>query len=166
MSSNESGNGGMTPAGARKLEYAIIGLGVLALLMIFQPFEITLFTVGCVLVVLAGLTNNLLPLAQLGVPKRSVVRAGMLIAMTFCIVLLIAIFAAYLYGQFFLKPPDPNTLSGKAQLGAKPWYMHGFTWTIAIIACVLAGLVTLQGRRRSGSIEGVSNVSPGSNAHR
>jgi hypothetical protein len=166
MSSNEPGNEGMTPAAARKLEYAIIGLGVLALLMIFQPFEIALFTVGCVLVVLAGLTNNLLPLAQLGVPKRSVVRAGMLIAMIFCIVLLIAIFAAYLYGLFFLKPPDPDTLSGKAQLGAKPWYMHGFTWTIAIIACVLAGVVTLQGRRRSGSTEEVSNASPGSNAYR
>lgn len=166
MSGNEPGNEGMTRAAARKLEYAIIGLGVLALLMIFQPFEITLFTVGCVLVVLAGLTNNLLPLAQLGVPKRSVVRAGMLIAMIFCIVLLIAILAAYLYGLFFLKPPDPDTLSGKAQLGAKPWYMHGFTWTIAIIACVLAGVVTLQGRRRSGSIEGVSNVSPGPNAYR
>jgi len=154
MSSNESENGGMTAAGARKLEYAIIGLGVLALLMIFQPFEITLYTVGCVLVVLAGLTNNLLPLAQLGVPKRSVVRAGMVIAMVFCIVLLIAIFAAFLYGLFFLKPPDPDTLAGKAQLGAKPWYMHGFTWTIAIIACVLAGLVTLQSRRRGGTPKG------------
>ena len=54
----------MTPAAARKVEYAIIGLGVLALLMIFQPFNIVLFAVGCVLVVLAGLLNNLLPLAQ------------------------------------------------------------------------------------------------------
>ena len=166
MSSNESGNGGMTAAAARRLEYAIIGLGVLALLMIFQPFEITLYTVGCILVVVAGLTNNLLPLAQLGVPKRSVVRAGMIIAMIFCFVLLIAIFAAYLYGLFFLRPPDPDTLAGKAQLAARPWYLHGFTWTIAIIACVLAGLVTLENRRRGGSAEGVSNASPGSNAYR
>jgi len=146
MSNN---NGGMTPAAARRVEYTIIGLGVLALLMIFQPFNIALFTTGCILVVLAGLMNNLLPLAQPGVPKRSVVKAGMIVAMIFCIVLLVAIFAAYLYGLFFLKPPDPNTLSGKAQLSAKPWYMHSFTWTVAIIACVLAGLLTLQRRRRS-----------------
>ena len=76
MSGSDEGNGGMTPAAARKVEYAIIGLGVLALLMIFQPFDITLFAVGCVLVVLAALVNNLLPLAQPGVPARSVVTGG------------------------------------------------------------------------------------------
>jgi hypothetical protein len=146
--SNES-NGGMTPAAARKLEYSIIGLGVLALLMIFQPFNITLFAVGCVLVVLAGLVNNLLPLAQPGVPKRSVVKAAMIVAMIFCVVLLVSIFAASLYGVFFLRPPDPNTAAGKVQLAAQPWYMHSFTWTIAVIACILAGLLTLQGRRRN-----------------
>ena len=149
MSRDDQNNDGLTPGGARKLEYTIIGLGVLALLMLFQPFTITLFTVGCILVVLAALMNNLLPLAQPGTPRRSVVRAGMIVAMIFCTVVLIAIFAAYLYGLFFLKPPDPNTLAGKAQLSATPWYRHGFTWTIAIIACVLAGLVTLQSRRRS-----------------
>jgi hypothetical protein len=147
MSSGEQGDGGMAPATARKVEYTIIGLGVLALLLIFQPFDITLFTVGCVLVVLAGLINNLLPLAQPGVPMRSVVKAGMIVAMIFCIVLLVAIFAAHLYGVFFLKPPDPNTLSGKAQLNATPWYMHRFTWAIAVIAGVLAALMMLRRRR-------------------
>ena len=150
MNKDLHGNGGMTPAAARKLEFTIIGLGVLALLMIFQPFSITLFAIGCVLVVLAGLVNNLLPLAQPGVPKRSVLTAAMVIAMIFCIVLLVAIFAAYLYGVFFLNPPDPNTVMGRAQLNAKPWYMHGLTWTIAVIACVLAGLIAVQGRRRDG----------------
>jgi hypothetical protein len=148
MTGGNQDSGGMTPAAARKVEYTIIGLGVLALLMIFQPFNIALFPIGCVLVVLAGLINNLLPLAQPGVPKRTVVTAAMVVAMIFCIVLLIAIFAAYLYGVFFLKPPDPNTLAGKAQLNAKPWYMHEFTWIIAAVACVLAGLVKLQSRRR------------------
>lgn len=149
MSDSDQGNGGMTPAAARKVEYTIIGLGVLALLMIFQPFNITLFAVGCGLVVLAGLVNNLLPLAQPGVPKRSVVKAAMIVAMIFCVVLLVAIFAAYLYGVFFLRPPDPNTLAGKVQLNAQPWYMHSFTWTVAVIACVLAALIALQGRRRN-----------------
>jgi len=140
---------GMSAAGALRLEYGIIGLGVLALLLIFQPFSITLFTTGCILVGLAGLINNLLPLAQPGVQVRSVIKIGMVVAMIFCIALLVSIFAAYLYGAFFLAPPDPNTTMGKVQLAAKPWYMHSFTWTIAVITCVLAGLITVMNRRRN-----------------
>jgi hypothetical protein len=134
-------NSGMTPATARKLEYGIIGLGVLALLMIFQPFNLALFTIGCILVVVAALINNLLPLAKPGVPARAVLKAAMIVAMIFCITLVVAIFAAHLYGVFFLKPPDPNTVMGKAQLAAKPWYMHPFTWTVAAIAVVLPFLL-------------------------
>jgi hypothetical protein len=148
MSNDDRGGGGMSPAAARKLEYMIIGLGVVALLMIFQPFNIQLFAIGCILVVVAGLTNNLLPLAQPGVPARSVLKAAMIVAVIFCIVLLVSIFAAHLYGVFFLRPPNPNTTTGRVQLNATPWYMHHFTWTIAVIAAVLAGLVTLQGRRK------------------
>ncbi len=149
MSGSEQGNGGMTAMTARRLEFAIIGLGILALLMIFQPFAITLFAVGCVLVVMAALANNLLPLAQPGVPRGAVVKAAMIVAMIFCVVLLVAIGAAYLYGVFFLRPPDPSTMAGRVQLNATPWYMHSFTWTIAVISCVLAGLIALQGRNRS-----------------
>jgi hypothetical protein len=148
MRNGEQGNGGLTPTAARTLEYSIIGLGVFALLMIFQPFNIALFTVGCALIVLAGLVNNVLPLAQPGVPKRSLVTVAMVVAMIFCIVLLASIVVAHLYGAFFLKPPDPNTVLGKVQLNATPWYMHSFTWTIAVIAAALAGLITLQSRRK------------------
>jgi len=148
MRNGEQGNGGLTPTAARTLEYSIIGLGVFALLMIFQPFNIALFTVGCALIVLAGLVNNLLPLAQPGVSRRSLVTVAMVVAMIFCIVLLASTVVAHLYGAFFLKPPDPNTVLGKVQLNATPWYMHGFTWTIAIIAAALAGLITLQSRRK------------------
>lgn len=143
-------SGGMTPASARKVEYAIIGIGVLALLLIFQPFNIGLFTIGCILVVVAGLINNLLPLARPGVPGRAVLKAAMIVAMIFCLTLVVAIFAAHLYGVFFLKPPDPNTVMGKAQLAAKPWYMHPFTWTVAAIAVVLPFLLKLVGRKEQG----------------
>ena len=149
MTDSTQTNRGMGPVAALRLEYAIIGLGILALLLIFQPFSITLFTIGCILVVLAGLINNLLPLAQPSVAVRSVVKIAMVVAMIFCITLLVSIFAAYLYGVFFLNPPDPNTVMGKAQLNAKPWYMHSFTWSIAVAAVVLAGLITLTNRRRS-----------------
>jgi hypothetical protein len=149
MSDETQTGRGMSAATAQKLEFAIIGIGILALVMIFQPFSIALFTAGSVLVVLAGLINNLLPLAQPGVPKRSVIKAAMIVAMIFCITLLVAIFAADLYGVFFLAPPNPDTLAGKAQLAAKPWYMHSFTWSVAIVALVLAALIALQSRRRN-----------------
>ena len=140
--SKEPSNAGMTPATARRLEYSIIALGVIALLMIFQPFSISLFAIGAILVVIAGLVNNLLPLARSGVQVRSVVTVALVVAMIFFITLLISIFVAYLYGAFLLQPPNPNTVAGKAMLAATPWYMHSFTWTIAALAIVLAALVT------------------------
>lgn len=140
---------GMSPKSALRMEFFIIGLGILALLLIFQPFSITLFTVGSIVVVVAGLINNLLPLAQPGVPARSVITVAMVVAMVFCIVLLVAIFAAHLYGVFFLKPPDPNTTSGKVQLAAAPWYMHTFTWSIAVVAAVLAAIITRRSRGKA-----------------
>ena len=133
---------GMSRAGAFRLEVFIIGLGVLALVLIFQPFSIQLFAVGSGLVVLAGLVNNLLPLAQPGVKMRSVVTVALVVAMIFCIVLLVSMTVANLYGVFFLKPPDPNTLAGKAQLATPPFYKQAFVWEIAATAVILAAVIT------------------------
>ena len=65
--------GGMSPATAQRLEWGLIGLGILALALIFQPFSLALFGVGCALVVFAGLANNLLPLCQPGTTGRALV---------------------------------------------------------------------------------------------
>lgn len=139
---------GMSVKTALRLEYTIIGLGIVALLMIFQPFNITLFTIGAIVVVFAGLVNNLLPMAQPGVPARSVVTVAMVVAMIFCIVLLLSMSVAYLYGAFFLNPPNPDTASGKVQLNATPWYLHRFTLSVAAVGAVLAGLITLRARKK------------------
>ena len=133
---------GMSPRSALRLEYFIIGLGLFALVLIFQPFSLTLFAIGSGLVVLAGLVNNLLPLAQPGVSVRSVVVVALVVAMIFCIVLLVSITAAHLYGVFFLKPPDPNTMTGRAALAAAPFYLQPFVWSLAVIAAGLAGIIT------------------------
>jgi hypothetical protein len=126
---------------AIRLEFFIIGLGILALVLIFQPFSIGLFSAGCVIVVFAGLLNNLLPLARPGVPARSVITVAMMIAMIFCIVILVSIAAAHLYGAFFLNPPDPNTASGKAMALAPKFWQHPFVWSVAAIAATLAALI-------------------------
>ena len=137
----------MTPQGALRLEYLIIGLGIFALLLIFQPFSLKLFAIGSGLVVLAGLINNLLPLARPGVPVSSVINVAMVVAMIFCIVLLISIAAAHLYGVLFLKPPDPNTTAGKVQLATKPFYLQPLVWYIAAVAAALAAAITVRTRR-------------------
>jgi hypothetical protein len=142
---------GMTPKAALRLEFFIIGLGIFALILIFQPFSLTLFAIGSGLVVLAGLINNLLPLAQPGVPVRSVITVGMVVAMIFCIVLLVSITAAHLYGVFFLRPPDPNTVLGKVQLATPPFYMQPVVWSIAGIAIVLALLIAARTKSRVSS---------------
>ena len=133
---------GMSVKAALRLEMFIIGLGLFALVLIFQPFSITLFAIGSGVVVLAGLVNNLLPLAQAGVALRTVFKVALVVAMIFCIVLLVSIGAAHLYGVFFLKPPDPNTVSGKAALAALPFYLHPFVWSLGIIAASLAAAIT------------------------
>ena len=93
---------GMSVETATWLEYAIIGMGLVALVLIFQPFSLTLFGVGCGLVVLAGLTNNLLPLCQPGVPLATVGKVALLVAVIFFIVLGIALASAWAYGVYFV----------------------------------------------------------------
>lgn len=134
---------GMTPTAALRLEYAIIGLGIFALVLIFQPFSITLFAVGSALVVIAGLVNNLLPMAQPGVRWRKVLWAAMIVAMVFCIVLLVAISAAHLYGVAFLQPPNPETAAGKVQLATPPFWRQPLVWGIAAVAAALAVLLSV-----------------------
>ncbi len=124
---------GMSPRTALRLEYTIIGLGILALALIFQPFSLFLYGIGCALVVMAALLNNLLPLCQPGVLLRSVVTVGLTIATIFCIALLISIAAAHLYGVLFVNAFAPNT--------SDPFYRQPFVWGIAIVAVLLAAAV-------------------------
>ena len=137
---------GMSAAGALRLEFFIIGLGLLALILIFQPFSITLYAIGGMLVIVAGLINNLLPLARPGVRVGAVFNAAMIVAMIFCIVLLVAIAAAHLYGVAFLNPPDPNTQSGKIQLNTPKFWMQPLVWWITGIAAALAVAITIRAK--------------------
>jgi hypothetical protein len=137
---------GMSRPTALKLEYAIIGLGIFALIMIFQPFSVRLFAFGSVLVVLAGLVNNLLPMAQPGVRVRSVITIAMVVAMIFGIVLLVSIVAAHLYGVTFLTPPDPNTAAGKAMAAAPKFWQHSFTQSVAAVTVLLAVIIWWRAR--------------------
>ena len=56
----------MTASQAKLIEYSIIGLCILALLMIFQPFTLAFYSIGAGLVVLGGLAFNLIPFLSRG----------------------------------------------------------------------------------------------------
>jgi len=125
---------GLSAAAASRLEWSIIGLGVVALALIFQPFSLALFGVGCALVVLAGLVNNLLPLCQPGTTLRSIVVAVLIVALAFFVMMLISIAAAHLYGVFFVTAFAPNA--------STPFYLQPFVWGVGAIAVGLAALLT------------------------
>lgn len=137
----------LSAGGALRLEAFIIGLGILALLLIFQPLSITLFAIGSGLVVLAALLNNLLPLAKPGTRIRSIVTVALVVALIFCCALLIAITAAHLYGVFFLRPPDPATMAGKVQLNTPPFYLQPLVWGLAAAAACFAAAITYLSRK-------------------
>jgi hypothetical protein len=125
--------GGLSAAAAGRLEWSIIGLGVVALALIFQPISLSLFGVGCALVVFAGLANNLLPLCRPGTAVRSIVIAAVIVALAFFVVMLISICAAHLYGVFFVTAFAPNR--------STPFYLQPFVWGAAAIAVALAALL-------------------------
>jgi hypothetical protein len=93
----------MSARGARALERSIIGFSILSLLLIFQPFSLTLFGVGAGLVVVAGLAFNLMPLCRPGVPVRKVVVAGLIVLAVLAAVVLAALGSAQLYA-IYLQP--------------------------------------------------------------
>ena len=54
----------MSPRTARLVVSAVITVCLLALLFIFQPFVKELYTAGCIMVVIGGLTFNVVPFAN------------------------------------------------------------------------------------------------------
>jgi hypothetical protein len=134
---------GMSAAQALRIEFTIIGLGVVALVMIFQPFALPIFSAGCGLVVLAALANNMLPMAQPGKPLRGVIFAGVIVAFTFCVVLLLSIAAADLYGKAFLKAPTTTSLVPPGP----PYWQHPMIWTLAALSVALAVVIRAMTRK-------------------
>jgi hypothetical protein len=91
---------GMSAATARTIEYAIIALCVVALVMIFQPFSLTLYGIGAGLVVLGGLLFNLIPHCRPGVPLRWLGTVVLIVLALLVVVFFLAIGSTYLYGLY------------------------------------------------------------------
>ena len=96
---------GMSGRTAAAIRNGIIGICILALVLIFQPFSRALFTVGCILVVFGGLAFNLVPLSEKGTPPRSVLIAGLIVIIALLVIAGLAILSAWLYGVYFVRRP-------------------------------------------------------------
>ncbi len=70
---------------------------VLAILMIFQGFSLTLFSIGCVMVVIGALAFNLIPFAREGVPVRTLFRVVLIVLVILVIAALLGIGTSFLY---------------------------------------------------------------------
>lgn len=95
MSATE--NQGMSAKLAKRIEFSIIGLCLLALIMVFQPFSITLYGIGAVAVVVGGLAFNLVPLCRPGKPVKALVKAGLIVLTVLLVVVLLAFGVTKLY---------------------------------------------------------------------
>jgi hypothetical protein len=95
-----TGTRGMNAATARTIEYAIIALCVISLVMIFQPFSLTLYGIGAGLVVLGGLAFNLIPHCRPGVPVRWLVTVALIVLALLVVVFVLAVGTSYLYAWY------------------------------------------------------------------
>ena len=91
---------GMSTLTARTIEYAIITLCVFSLIMIFQPFSLTLYGVGAGLVVLGGLAFNLIPHCRPGVPLRWLVTVALIVLAILIVAFVLAVGTSYLYAWY------------------------------------------------------------------
>jgi hypothetical protein len=96
---------GMSARTAATVENTIIGIALLSLLLIFQPFSLALYSVGCGLAVFAALAFNLVPLCEKGRPARSLVTAGIIVLVLLFVIVGLAILSAWLYGVYFVQRP-------------------------------------------------------------
>jgi hypothetical protein len=98
MSNNDKQS--LSAAQARRLEYSIIGLCVVAMGFIFQPFSQTLFSIGCIGVVVGGLAFNLMPVCVAGSSYRKIANTAILVIFIFVVVVIVALVSAWLYGVY------------------------------------------------------------------
>ncbi len=87
----------MSATQAKIVEYSIIGLCLASIIAIFQPFSVTLFSIGCVTVVVGGLAFNLIPFCRPGVPARQLYKVVGIVLVILTVAALLGIGTANLY---------------------------------------------------------------------
>ena len=91
---------GLTKKQAKVVERIIVGFSILSLVFLFQPFWMTLYSIGCIAVVIGGLSFNLVPLCVEGVKTSQLIKIGLIIFFILIVVAIIAIGSGHLYGIY------------------------------------------------------------------
>jgi len=87
----------MTAGQAKTVEWLIILLCVGSIAMIFQPFSLTLFSIGCVTVIVGALAFNLVPFCRPGVPFATLGRVVVTILIILAIAAVLGVLTAQAY---------------------------------------------------------------------
>ncbi len=85
---------------AKWVERSIVALCAIALALIFQPYSIQLFSIGCVLVILGGLLFNLVPFCEAGVPAKKLLKVLMIVFTVLGVAAILGIGTAFLYVKY------------------------------------------------------------------
>ena len=93
-------SGGLTKKQAKIVERIIVGFSILSLVFLFQPFSMTLYSLGCIAVVVGGLSFNLVPLCVEGVRASPLIKIAIIIFTILIIVAIAAIGSAELYSWY------------------------------------------------------------------
>jgi len=91
---------GLTKKQAKLVERTIVGFSILSLVFLFQPFSMTLYSIGCIAVVAGGLLFNLVPLCVEGVKASQLIKVAIIIFTILIIVAIVAIGSAELYSWY------------------------------------------------------------------
>ena len=91
---------GLTKKQAKIVERIIVGFSILSLVFLFQPFSMTLYSLGCIAVVVGGLSFNLVPLCVEGVRASQLIKIAIIIFTILIIVAIAAIGSAELYSWY------------------------------------------------------------------
>ena len=91
---------GLTKKQAKVVEMTIVGFSILSLVFLFQPFSMTLYSIGCIAVVVGGLSFNLVALCVEGVKISQLIKIGLIIFIILIVVAVIAIGSGHLYGIY------------------------------------------------------------------
>jgi len=90
----------VTATQAKLLERSIILLCVVSIIMIFQPFSMQLFTIGCILVVVGALLFNLVPFCRPGVTGREIGKVVLIVLLVLLVAALLGVSTAWLYVKY------------------------------------------------------------------
>lgn len=87
----------LTARSARLWRGVVLTMSIGSLVMVFQPFSMTVFALGCGLAFISALVFNLMPFLHAGGQVRQVGKAALIILIAFGVMFVLAIMATYGY---------------------------------------------------------------------